>query len=156
MYKNKVLDIIYKQVSDLKFNTLRQRQGISVVNGAGLPAHVRLPGVGSGFPASACFFFTAKRAPDLRSGCADIDVGDTAVGSLCREGFLHLPHLRCPDRRGKSLSYTILYFYGLVQRRIPYEVKDWCKGLLLYNRVAVVYFGDGGSDIAARFKALAL
>jgi hypothetical protein len=47
--------------------------------GVGLPAHVGFPGVGAGFAAAAGFLLSAEGATDLRTGGADVDVGDATV-----------------------------------------------------------------------------
>ena len=64
-----------------KLNALGEGQVGTVVDGAGLSAHVGLPRVRAGLSASTGVFLATERAAYLSSGSADIYVGDTAVAS---------------------------------------------------------------------------
>jgi hypothetical protein len=50
-----------------------------------LSAHVGFPYIRTGFAPAPGVFFTAERPPDLSSGSADIDIGDTAVAAQMAE-----------------------------------------------------------------------
>src|SRR5262245_45098157 len=65
-------------------DALRERQCRTPVDRAGLPAHVRFPGVGARFAAATRFLFTAEGTADFGTRGADIDVGNTAVAALGR------------------------------------------------------------------------
>lgn len=63
----------------IKLDALRQWQCLGVVDGVGLTAHVRLPGIGAGFAAAAGFFFTTKCAANFCTGSTDVYIGNTAI-----------------------------------------------------------------------------
>src|SRR5580704_14816579 len=64
---------------DLELDSLRQRQVAAPVHRVGLAAHVGLPGIRARFAAAAGVLLPAERPADLRTGGAEIDVGDAAV-----------------------------------------------------------------------------
>jgi len=51
---------ILEYILKIKFDTLCQRQFITIVNRIGLTTHVLFPRVGARFSATASFFFTTK------------------------------------------------------------------------------------------------
>ena len=63
----------------LKLDTLRERQLLGVVDGAGGAAHVLLPRVRPGLAAAARRLLAAERAADLGPRRRDVDVDDSAV-----------------------------------------------------------------------------
>ena len=66
----------------LKLDTLRERQLLRVVDGAGGAAHVLLPRVRPRLAAAARRLLAAERAADLGPRRRDVDVDDSAVRSL--------------------------------------------------------------------------
>src|ERR1051326_8610519 len=82
-----------------KYDALRQGQLFRVINGYGLPAHIRFPGVGPAFAAASGFFFSAKGSADLCAPRADIDVGDTAIAAAARQKLLRFPEVIGKDCR---------------------------------------------------------
>src|SRR5690349_269441 len=64
---------------DLERDPLRQRQLATPVDGVGLAAHVRLPGVGPRLTTTARVFLAAERATDLGARGANVHVGDATV-----------------------------------------------------------------------------
>ncbi len=73
---------VQKSYGSLKLDTLRKRQILAVVDGAGGPPHVLLPRVRAGLPAAAGRLLAAERAADLRPGSRDVHVHDAAVRSF--------------------------------------------------------------------------
>src|SRR5690606_21797221 len=67
--------------SEAKVDPLRQGQLPGIVDGIGLSSHIGFPGIASAFPAPAGFFLAAECAADLRTGSADVHVGDTAIAA---------------------------------------------------------------------------
>ena len=63
-------------------DVLGECQAAGVVDGVGGRPHVGAPGVRAGFAAAAGLLLAAERATDLGAGGADVDVGDSAVGTL--------------------------------------------------------------------------
>src|SRR5450432_1315200 len=72
---------MFMVISEVEFDALRQRQCVGIVYRIGLPAHVGFPRIGTGFAAAAGFLLAAKSATDFRAAGADIDVGNSAVGT---------------------------------------------------------------------------
>ena len=72
-------------MSTAKGNTLCQGQFAGPVDRVGLPAHVLLPGVRTGFAAAASFLLSAKCPANLSPGGADIDIRNPAIGTGDRE-----------------------------------------------------------------------
>src|SRR6188472_671428 len=90
-------------VLDGELDALRQRQVLAVVDRAGLPAHVGLPGVGARLAAAAGFLLAAEGAADLGARGADVDVGDAAVAARGGEELLGRAHVEREDRRRETL-----------------------------------------------------
>ena len=67
----------------------------AVVDGAGLAAHIGLPGVGAGFAPAAGLLLAAEGAADLGAGRADIHIGDAAIGADARRGSARPRACRC-------------------------------------------------------------
>src|SRR6476660_2884790 len=67
--------------SDVEPDALRQRQLTRVVDGAGLAAHVALPGIGAALAPAASVLLAAEGTADLGAGRSDVDVSDTAIGT---------------------------------------------------------------------------
>src|SRR5687768_13999822 len=68
------------EISDLKFNPLRQGERIGIVYRIGGPAHVGVPGVGAGLPPTAGFLFATERPADFGAAGADVHIRDPAIG----------------------------------------------------------------------------
>src|SRR5580765_7345003 len=64
-----------------ELNALSQRQVVTPVGGVRLPPHIGFPGIRAGFAPSAGFLFAPKGAADLRPGCTDIHIGDSAIAA---------------------------------------------------------------------------
>src|SRR5690625_1507118 len=91
----------------VELDALGERQVVGPVDGVGLPAHVRAPGVRAGFAAAAGVLLAAERAADLGAGGADIDVGDAAVRAGRRQELLRSLQALGEDRRGQSLRHIV-------------------------------------------------
>ena len=62
-----------------KLDTLSQGELLGVVDGAGGPSHVLLPGVRSRLASAAGRLLSTESASDLGTGSGDVDVDDAAV-----------------------------------------------------------------------------
>ena len=69
----------YRSRIHVEADALRQRQVAAVVDSVGGPAHIGLPGVGTGLAAATGFLLAAKGAADFGPRRADVDVDDAAV-----------------------------------------------------------------------------
>ena len=73
--------------SEIKFYSLCQWKLMGKVDGIGLPAHIRFPGIAAAFPAATGFFFTAKSTTDLRAAGANIYIGNAAIAAFCDRNY---------------------------------------------------------------------
>src|SRR5690606_27571853 len=74
-----------KFCSDVKPYPLGERKRIPVVNGIGLPTHIRFPGVRSRFTAASGILLSTKSPTDFSTGSAQIYIRNPAVTSRCTD-----------------------------------------------------------------------
>src|SRR3954468_3842825 len=98
----------------VEFDALRQGEGVAVVDGAGLAAHVGFPGVGARLAAAARRLLAPEGTADLGTRGTDVDVSDPAVRALGREEEFGLLQVVGEDRRGKPLLHRVVPRHDLV------------------------------------------
>ena len=76
--------------SHIEPDPLRQRQLASVVDRAGLAAHIRFPRVRAGLAPAPCGLLASERAANLGPGRADVDIGDPAIRTFGRKETMRL------------------------------------------------------------------
>src|SRR6516165_9491409 len=81
------------RLGNVEPNTLGERKCFAVVDGVGGPPHIGFPGVRPGLTTATRFLFATERPADLRSGWADIYVGNPAIGALRRDEGLSFAHV---------------------------------------------------------------
>src|SRR6266487_6733677 len=79
--------------ANVKLDALGERKVVAEIDGAGDPAHVRLPRVGAGLAPAASFLLAAKCAPYLRARRSDVDVCDAAIRAGHGDEFFDLMHV---------------------------------------------------------------
>src|SRR5438552_2220790 len=80
-------------LANIKLYALGERKVVAEIDGAGDPAHVRLPSVGAGLAPAAGFLLAAKCAPNLRARRSYIGVCDAAIRAGHGDEFLDLMHV---------------------------------------------------------------
>src|SRR6185312_9698592 len=96
-------------------NALGQRQRATPVDRARLPAHVGLPGIGTGLASAARFLLTAEGTADLSSRGADVDVGDPAIAAERRQEALRDLQAVGEERGGEAVRGLVLSRDRLVE-----------------------------------------
>src|SRR5215831_8567668 len=64
---------------DTEFDSLGEWQGVGIVDGRGLPAHIGLPGVRAAFTSAASLLLATEGAADFGAGGTDVHIGDAAI-----------------------------------------------------------------------------
>src|SRR5690606_7557892 len=80
---------------NIKLNSLSQWKLVGIVNGIGLPAHIRFPGITSAFSSTTGFFFTTESPTYFSAGSADIHIGNTTIAAFVREEFFCFSQVQC-------------------------------------------------------------
>src|SRR5262245_49048280 len=88
-----------------ELNPLGQRKIGPPINGVGLAPHVGLPRVRAGLAPPTGFFFAPERAADLRSGGADVHVGNPTITAQRRQKLLAMPKMIGKQRGRQPLRH---------------------------------------------------
>src|SRR6185437_741504 len=114
---------------ELELEPLGERQVARPVDGVGLAAHIRLPGIGAGLPPAARVLLAAEGAADLGAGSADVDVGDAAVAARGGEEGLRVLQPVGEERGREAVRRGVLlrdrFLHGLDRNK----VEDGTEGL---------------------------
>src|SRR5215212_9426840 len=95
-------------LTEVEANALRKRQLAAPIYGVGLTPHVGLPGVRARFASPAGVLLAAECAADLRSGSADVDVGDPAIAAGGGQKSFRALHAVGEQGGRQALRYAIV------------------------------------------------
>lgn len=120
-----------------------------MVDGAGGPPHVLLPGIASGFPAAPGLLLTPKGTPNLRAVGGHVHIDDAAVRSVGAKPAEDVPGVLGEHRAAETLLDGVVQPDPLLKGADLHDVEDGGKGFPLDHGGLGIDGDDGGLDKVA-------
>jgi hypothetical protein len=136
----------------IEVNVLGEGDRGSVVDGTGAPSHVLLPGVASGFSASASFFFSSECPTDLCAAAGGVDVDDPALAPRGSEPTEDIPHVLGEDGGRQAEGGVVVDLHSLLVALDLQDVSDGHEELLLHDVHVVVALHESWPDVEPILK----
>src|SRR5215471_14485061 len=135
-----------------EFDALGERQRIGVVDGRGLPAHVGLPRIRTGFAAATRLLLAAECSADLGTRRPDVDIGNAAIGTGGGQEALGLLYVAGEDAGRQALWNGVVERQRVVEFRVAHHIENGCEGLARDSGGLRRHLGDGWRHIESVWK----